>query len=697
VSHPIDTAHVEIVPDVDRFAAQLKRELDRALKGLAGNLDKSLGDVDRSFKRSGENIRDTIGKGSRQAGQSVDALAQRVRAMGGDVDQALAHTRQQVATLAREFARTGDVNLFGKLGDERGLLSRLNQVKADLSAGEKAATGLAASLSEALSSLTSFGPEVIAGIAGALAVAAPTIGAGIAAAVSAAVGTVGIVGGITLAARDPRVKAAGIDLGQRLLAGLTDAAQAFVPAVLDALDRLNHGFRAILPDLRGVFDAVAPLVPLLAEALVGLIRNVLPGIRKLAESLGPLFGALEGSLARFGQKLATMFRLFAAAGPGATRFLVQALDLAGTLAVAFGAVVLALSKIYEWTIRIGAALGPLAGILGPLFDQIEQGSRGVSGSLIRMRTHLGDLTGDAAKSLDGFAGAAARSVHQVVALQDSIRRLVDEQLGLTTAAIDFEAALDDLTESVRENGKSLDIHGEQGRANARALLDGVRAAEQLREATSGITVSADEANRVFAAQIEQLRKQAIAAGLSAAEVDKLIASYKKIPTSVHTTIEAQTEGATNALQRYLGLINGIPTYKVTSVEIRPRPGGPAVASARQHGGPVKAGELYKVGERGPEWFVPSQDGMIATQQQLRRQINSLRRQVDAITGNGSLAAAAPAAGGGNTYITVEGVQVTFTGTVVPTADEARRLGAVAAETIAERLVARNVKTLVRSL
>ena len=34
------------------------------------------------------------------------------------------------------------------------------------------------------------------------------------------------------------------------------------------------------------------------------------------------------------------------------------------------------------------------------------------------------------------------------------------------------------------------------------------------------------------------------------------------------------------------------------------------APARQHGGPVSAGQRYRVGERGPEMFVPSQSGRI---------------------------------------------------------------------------------------
>ncbi len=52
MTHPIDTAYVEIKPEFDRFAAQLKNELDRALKGLKTHVDSSLKDVDTSFKRA---------------------------------------------------------------------------------------------------------------------------------------------------------------------------------------------------------------------------------------------------------------------------------------------------------------------------------------------------------------------------------------------------------------------------------------------------------------------------------------------------------------------------------------------------------------------------------------------------------------------------------------------------------------------
>ena len=34
------------------------------------------------------------------------------------------------------------------------------------------------------------------------------------------------------------------------------------------------------------------------------------------------------------------------------------------------------------------------------------------------------------------------------------------------------------------------------------------------------------------------------------------------------------------------------------------------AEPRASGGPVKSGELYKVGEQGPEWFIPDTSGFI---------------------------------------------------------------------------------------
>src|SRR5690606_8640961 len=53
----------------------------------------------------------------------------------------------------------------------------------------------------------------------------------------------------------------------------------------------------------------------------------------------------------------------------------------------------------------------------------------------------------------------------------SIKGLADGMLGLRDARRGFEASIDAATEAVKENGKTLDVNTEKGRANQSALDD----------------------------------------------------------------------------------------------------------------------------------------------------------------------------------------------------------------------------------
>lgn len=61
------------------------------------------------------------------------------------------------------------------------------------------------------------------------------------------------------------------------------------------------------------------------------------------------------------------------------------------------------------------------------------------------------------------------------------------------------------------------------------------------------------------------------------------------------------------------------------------------ATKRQDGGPVRAGQLYMTGERGPELIIPKSDGMVIP--------------------NHALGNRKPGAPGGNVTMTVQGLNV----------------------------------------
>lgn len=153
-------------------------------------------------------------------------------------------------------------------------------------------------------------PQLYAG-AGLLAAAmAPTLGAGVAGAVIGGVGVGGVIGGLTLAARDARVQAAGADLGQFILADLTSRAEGFVAPTLVGIERVRSGWISLGPDLDRVFDSERFIDPLVEGGLRGA-RRFVNGVADLVENADPVMDQFGDSIARVGDTVGDTFTLLA--------------------------------------------------------------------------------------------------------------------------------------------------------------------------------------------------------------------------------------------------------------------------------------------------------------------------------------------------------------------------------------------------
>jgi hypothetical protein len=86
----------------------------------------------------------------------------------------------------------------------------------------------------------------------------------------------------------------------------------------------------------------------------------------------------------------------------------------------------------------------------------------------------------------------------------------------------------------------------------------------------------------------------------------------QIPTKRTTALSA-TDHASNIIRNVRDLLFGIPKLRTTTmnvVTVYSQINAGARPTGRQHGGPVRAGEVYTVGEDGPEFFVPDRPGQI---------------------------------------------------------------------------------------
>lgn len=257
-------------------------------------------------------------------------------------------------------------------------------------------------------------------------------------------------------------------------------------------------------------------------------------------------------------------------------------------------------------------------------------SNTVLASTIRIATDVGG----------GFDRAASAA--------DSFRRAIEEingpALGLEEAGRRIRDNADAVAAAIAENGRTLDINTKAGRENREELQ---RSADGLKDYAAQMVANGatnEEAAAFVNSMTAQLREQMVAVGESGAEFDDYIRILGLTPDQVETAVKiAGDQQARARIEAFKGLLGTIPESEATEIQAlidagqyaaaaerlaaltRPRvvkvsvdvSGGSRsannlafTASARESGGPVKAGRPYVVGEKRPELFVPAVDGTI---------------------------------------------------------------------------------------
>jgi hypothetical protein len=234
---------------------------------------------------------------------------------------------------------------------------------------------------------------------------------------------------------------------------------------------------------------------------------------------------------------------------------------------------------------------------------------------------------EAAKSAaDRYADAQQRAT-------DRLKEFFDETTRGMSANISAEAALDAFTESVKENGTTLDINTEAGRSNMSSLIEmkdrAVEAAMAVRE-QGGSNVEAANTLRGYAMRLAESARQA---GYTEDEVRVLIARMGLTPSDIDTQFTNNAPSQQGKVAGYAGTIGYVPTSKTTTFyanitpallnlaklqQASPNTGSGSMWAFRAKGGPVSPGQPYVVGEEGPELIVPDHSGTVLTAPQTRQ-------------------------------------------------------------------------------
>jgi TP901 family phage tail tape measure protein len=220
-----------------------------------------------------------------------------------------------------------------------------------------------------------------------------------------------------------------------------------------------------------------------------------------------------------------------------------------------------------------------------------------------------------------YQATTTEVVNQTTALADLIKAQQEAAgvvLGQREAQRQLEQSISDANDTIKENGKNLDITTEKGRANQAALDNIASSTWDVISAMQKNGASQKQLQGVMQTSRDRFVAVARAAGMSAAEANQLADELGLIPAQVKTDIRANTGQAMSAIENLKAAMAGIRDRRVqittafVETGIRPPAGFYVPKGAKASGGAVTAGQTYLVGENGPELFTAPSNGMISS-------------------------------------------------------------------------------------
>lgn len=199
---------------------------------------------------------------------------------------------------------------------------------------------------------------------------------------------------------------------------------------------------------------------------------------------------------------------------------------------------------------ITSQLTQLIGFLKSLeegFATLASGARMLTDILAAFGVDVGSAR-TSTESFGGSAEDAGRKVDKLREAQekaaDAARKLADDTLSLRDAENQYEESIDRAEEAVLENGRTLDVHTEKGRANRDALDNLAESANAYAQQLADNGVSEGEIQKKLATSRERLIQAGIRFGLTKDEAKKYADQVLKVPTKQETKVT--TPGAATA-------------------------------------------------------------------------------------------------------------------------------------------------------
>lgn len=289
------------------------------------------------------NIIEIVVRGTNELGPMFEQIKAQARSEGraagkqigkdvsAGVDEALPDAGDAGERLGIELARRNRERLKQDLPDAVEKPLEDSGRKGGQKAGQAAAQGISPLIAGAFAAAATTGPGVLLA-----ATAVAVVGAG----------ALLTKGNADLAASYQRLGSAASDM-------VTTATAPLVPQLSAAVGILQRGIGQVGPELKSVFDAVAPDVTHIASGLVALVGNTLPGMASALRAIAPFASDIAVDFGKIGSGLGGFFQ---GLGTGAAG------GMAGFNAVA--------DILKEVLTDAGQLVGALANGLGPALHDV---------------------------------------------------------------------------------------------------------------------------------------------------------------------------------------------------------------------------------------------------------------------------------------------------------------------------------------
>lgn len=458
------------------------------------------------------------------------------------------------------------------------------------------ASSLASALDDGISALPT---EIKAAIVAGILLASPVVGAALGAAVVTGLGLGVAALGTLLAAQLEQVRQRAGEFGTNVRNTLAQTAVTFGAAMVRAFDFVEARITALAPTLKRIFDVAATYVAPLTGALTEGIEAFVDMLDRSVYDIKPFIEIFSVGVRDLLKTIAEGFRRLANSGREGQLALRDLFNILQAMTkVLFGTIILLIkvNSTYHDLFDTMLRFNPLLAIV---INQLRKGLPDAGREAI-------DVGFDLEAGIDGVVAATKREERAAKELAKGLESLSKATYENIQVDIDFERSLDNITDSLKENGKTLDIHTEKGRKNVEEFMSGLKAAEARalnRIQVQGYTT--EQASQLYNQEIAQLRNVAHQAGITDEKFDELFGQIVDVASlrisSTEIGVDALAAGLDEATANALNLLGVMNTIKRTFI-------GGAVGGAQVKG--YADGEIINrptlgvFGEAGPEVIIP---------------------------------------------------------------------------------------------